>query len=97
LYGVKFWVSDKASFVADAGVGGTVDVYLTLVFGADAFGLVSLAGHNLEAIYKPLGSAGTADPLNQQSSMGWKCTFTTKILDQAWMVRIEHSTSTGAN
>jgi len=97
LYGVKFWVTDKAPFFADAGVGGTVDVYATLIFGADAYGLVSLAGHNLKTIFKSLGSAGTADPLDQQQSMGWKCTFTTKILDQAWMIRVEHSTSTGAN
>lgn len=97
LYGVKFWVTDKAPVFADAGVGGTVDVYCALMFGADAYGVVSLDGHNLQSIYKSLGSAGTADPLDQQSSMGWKVMFTTKILDQSFMVRIEHATSTGAN
>jgi N4-gp56 family major capsid protein len=97
LYGVKFWVTDKVSVLANAGVGGTVDVYQSLFFGRDAFGIVGLDGHNLQTIHKALGSAGTADPLNQQGSMGWKVMFTTKILNEAFIIRVEHSTSTGAN
>ncbi len=97
MYGVKFWESDVTKVWTDGGSGGTVDVYATLVFGQDAFGIVDLAGHNLETIFKPLGSAGTADALNQQSTMGWKVTFGTKILQQAFMLRYEGSTSTGSN
>lgn len=97
LYGVRFWTTDKAKVFADAGVGGTVDVYTMLVIGAEAFGVVDLAGHNLQTVFKPLGSAGTADPLNQQSSMGWKVTFGVKRLQEAFMLRYECSTSTGAN
>jgi len=97
LYGVRFWVTDKAKVFADAGVGGVVDVYTMLVLGAEAFGVVNLAGHNLQTVFKPLGSAGTADPLNQQSSMGWKVTFGVKRLQEAFMLRYECSTSTGAN
>lgn len=97
LYGVTFWESDKAKVWADAGNGSTVDVYGTLVFGKDAYGTVDLAGHNLQTIYKPLGSAGTADPLNQQRTMGWKVTMVCKILNDAFMVRIEHATSQGDN
>ncbi len=97
LYGVTFWVTDKANFVADGGAGGTVDVYQALFFGADAYGIVDLAGHNLESIFKPLGSAGSADPLNQKQSMGWKVTFGVRILTDEYMVRVETSTSTGAN
>jgi N4-gp56 family major capsid protein len=97
LYGVKFWTSDKAKVFPDVGAGSTVDVYTTLVFGANSFGIVSLTGHNLETIFKPLGSAGTADPLNQQSSMGWKVTFGVKRLQEPFMLRYESATSTGAN
>ena len=97
LYGVRFWVTDKAKVFADAGVGGTVDVYTMMVFGQEAFGIVDLAGHNLQTVFKPLGSAGTADPLNQQSSMGWKVTFGVKRLQETFMLRYECSTSTGAN
>jgi len=97
LYGVRFWVTDKAPVVVDGGSGGTVDVYQALFFGANAFGIVDLSGHNLQSIFKPLGSAGAADPLNQKQSMGWKVAFTTRILSDEFMVRVETSTSTGAN
>lgn len=97
MYGIKFWATDKASYVADAGSGSTVDIYLTLVFGQNAYGIVDLSGHNLRTIYKPLGSAGTADPLDVQQTMGWKVTFGTKILQQAFMLRYECAASTGSN
>jgi N4-gp56 family major capsid protein len=97
LYGVKFWVTDKAAWIANVGAGSTVDVYQTLIFGADAFGIIDLDGHNLQTIFKPLGSAGTADMLDQQSSMGWKVAFATRILADEFMLRVEHATSTGAN
>jgi N4-gp56 family major capsid protein len=96
LYGVRFWETDKAKVFTDLGAGGTVDVYSVMVFGRNAFGVVDLAGHNLQTIFKPLGSAGTADPLNQQSSMGWKVTFTTKRLQEAFMLRYECAASTGS-
>lgn len=94
LYGVKFWVTDKANIAAGAGTGG-VDVYQTLIFGADAYGIVALDGHNLQTIFKPLGSAGTADMLNQESSMGWKVAFVTKIISDEFMVRVETTASEG--
>ena len=97
LYGVKFWSTDVAKVFTDGGSGGTVDVHTMLVFGENAFGKVELAGHNLETIFKPLGSAGTADPLNQQQTMAWKAMYGTKILHQAYMLRYECSTSTGSN
>ena len=67
------------------------DVYATLVFGANAYGVCPLAGQAMQNIIKPLGSAGAADPLNQRATSGWKATTTTKILNEAWMVRIEHT------
>jgi len=97
LYGVKFWETDKAPGLVNLGNGGIVDVYQTMIFGADAYGVVKLSGHNLRTIYKSLGSAGTADPLDQQQTMGWKCAFTTKILNDLFMVRFEHATSTANN
>jgi N4-gp56 family major capsid protein len=93
IYGLKFWVSDVAKVFSGAGAAG-IDVYSMLVFGQDAFGIVELSGTNLQTIYKPLGSAGTSDPLNQQQTMGWKVTFGTKILQQAFMLRYECAVST---
>ena len=68
LYGINFWSTDVAKVFPDAGVGGVVDVHTMLVFGEGAFGKIELSGHNLRTIFQPLGSAGTADPLEQQST-----------------------------
>ena len=95
MYGLKFWTTDVAKYWADGG-SSNADVYSMLVFGQDAFGVIDLAGHNLQTVFKPLGSAGTADPLNQQSTMAWKVTFGTKILQQSFMLRYEVATSTGS-
>jgi N4-gp56 family major capsid protein len=92
LYGVKFWETDKAKVFAGEGEAA-IDVYTMLVFGQNAYGSVALDGHSLKTIYKPLGSAGTADPLDQQQSMGWKVTLGTKILNDAFMLRYECAVS----
>ncbi len=97
LYGVKFWTTDKAKVFTDLGVGGTVDVYTVLVFGQEAFGVVDLAGQNLQTVFQPLGSAGTADPLKVNQTLGWKATFGVKRLQEGFMLRYECATSTGAN
>ncbi|MDO5398138.1 MAG: N4-gp56 family major capsid protein [bacterium] len=70
------------------GAGGGVPVYSTLVIGADAYGVTDPKS-TIENITKPLGSAGTADPLDQRSTMGWKSYHLAKILADEWMVRIE--------
>ncbi len=63
-------------------------VYSTLVLGDNAYGVTDPKG-TLENITKPLGSAGSADPLNQRSTMGWKSYHAAKILVNEYMVRIE--------
>jgi N4-gp56 family major capsid protein len=97
LYGVKFWETDKALVYENAGSGSTVDVFATLFFGADAYGSVKLAGRNLRTIYKALGSAGTMDPTDEQQTMAWKAYMVCVILDDAFMLRLEHATSTATN
>ncbi len=88
LYGVRFVETSEAKIFAGAGADG-IDVYSTLFLGADAYGTTSIEGGGLEMIIKPKGSAGTADPLNQRSSVGWKATKTACILTDAFMVRVE--------
>ena len=66
-------------------------VYSTLVLGANAYGVTELEGLGLEHIVKQLGSGGTADPLNQRSTVGWKATKVAKRLVEEFMVRIESS------
>jgi len=65
------------------------DVYSTLILGADAYGVTEIAGGGLQHIVKQLGSAGTADPLNQRATAGWKATKVAERLVEAYMLRIE--------
>lgn len=72
----------------EGGAGGR-DVYSTLILGADAYGVTEVSGGGLQHIVKQLGSSGTADPLNQRATAGWKAIKTAKILVEEYMVRIE--------
>ncbi|PZD95231.1 N4-gp56 family major capsid protein [Paenibacillus sambharensis] len=93
IYGVRFVETTNAKKFPGAGASA-IDVYATLVLGKDAYGVVDVAGSGaVQTIVKPLGSSGTADPLNQRSTVGWKTMFTAKIIEQAAMVRIEHAVS----
>ena len=95
MYGVRFVESTEAKIWSKTDGGASVPVYATLVLGADAYGITSINGGGIETITKQLGSGGTADPLNQRATMGWKLNKTATILDDTRMVRIEH-TCTGA-
>jgi N4-gp56 family major capsid protein len=87
----KIWTAATTASTAGykATGGGANDVYATLIFAAEAYGVCPLSGNAMNTYVKPLGSAGTADPLEQRSTVGWKATTITQILNQAWMVRIE--------
>lgn len=93
MYGVRFVESTEAKIWSKEDSGATVPVYATLVLGADAYGITSINGGGIETITKQLGSGGTADPLNQRATMGWKLNKTATILDDFRMVRIEHTCS----
>ena len=54
----------------DAGKDG-VSVYCTMFIAANAYGVTSVTGGGLQHIVKQLGSAGTADPLNQRATTGY--------------------------
>ena len=98
IYGVRFIetseakVFEKAGAVPASGSEG-IDVYSTLIIGADAYGVTEVEGGGLETIVKPKGSGGTSDPLEQRSTIGWKATKTAEILTDAFMVRIETAAS----
>jgi len=89
---VRFIETTEAKVFEGEG-GGGIDVYATLIFGADAYGISRISGAAMENIVKAKGSAGTADPLNQRSTSGWKASFAAVILNQLFMLRLEHSVS----
>ena len=80
--GVRFVESSEAK-VYEGGVFGC------LFLGDGAYGITEITGGGLETIIKQKGSAGTADPLNQRSSIGWKGMKTAEILVEPYMVRVE--------
>lgn len=87
---VRFVETTNAKVFAGAGTG-PIDVHATLIFGRDAYGVTRISGEAMKNIVKPLGSAGTADPLDQRATSGWKATFVAKILNDDFLVRIEHA------
>ena len=94
---IRFIETTQAYINTDGG-NGTVDTYHTAIFAENAYGIVEVRGQgNDGVIVKPLGSAGTGDPLDQRSTVGWKATTVAKILNDAFAVSIVSSSSQGAN
>lgn len=71
----------------------SIKVYATFVIAKDAYGIIDPSAESLEVIVKQRGSAGTNDPLDQRSTVGWKASHAAKILYDERIVRIETSSS----
>lgn len=82
-------IADNTTIYPGEGGAEGRDVYATLIGGANAYGVTEVTGGGLQHFVKALGSAGTSDPINQISTVGWKATKTAEILVQQYMVRIE--------
>lgn len=68
--------TNAVSTTADTAISATADVlnaHYAFVLGEDCLYRIGVEGHTApQFIKKELGSAGTADPLNQRQSIGWK-------------------------
>ena len=64
IAGVRFVQSTEAK-VYEGGIFGS------LFLGANAYGITEVTGGGLQTIVKQKGSAGTSDPLDQRSSVGY--------------------------
>lgn len=92
---VRFVETSEAKVFEGAGAEGR-DVYATLILGDNAYGTTEIEGGGLTLIVKQLGSGGASDPLDQRASVAWKATKAAVRLQEAYMVRIETtSTFTG--
>ena len=87
IAGVRFVQTTEAKIYA----GG---VFGTLIFGEGAYGVTEITGGGLQTIVKQKGSAGTADPLDQRSSVGWKAIKTAELLIPNYLVRVESKSAT---
>ena len=84
--------ADNAVIYPGEGGAEGMAVYGCLFIGKDAYGVVDLS-EGTEVIVKPRGSGGTADPLDQRSSVGWKGVHAAAILYDEYMVRVECGSS----
>ena len=81
------------------------DVYSSYVYGKEAVGTVGLGNMHasnsyemynpkyppaVEAIFKPVGSAGAGDPYNEIASLAWKAWFVSALLNGTWLVNLRH-------
>lgn len=95
LFGVRLVETTEAKIFAGAGAAvGTGsdkhDVASVIVLGRYAYGYTSLKSAKPRIIVKQAGSAGTGDPLDQISTIGWKMdAFGVKMLQPEFAVRIE--------
>ena len=78
-------------YPAEGGAEGGA-VYGCLFIGKGAYGVIDLS-EGTEVIVKPRGSSGTADPLDQRSSVGWKGVHAAAILYDEYILRVECGSS----
>lgn len=78
MYGIKFTRSQNVK----TGTGAASAVtYHNWVFGEEGYGIVDIEGMGLKTYTKQLGSSGVSDPIDQISTVGWKFSHVTKVLD----------------
>lgn len=87
--GCRFVTSTEAKIWRGTGCPSNLSVFSCLFMGDGAYGVTEVEGGGLETIVKQKGSAGTADPLNQRSSVGWKAIKTAEILIPTYLIRVE--------
>jgi len=64
-------------------------VYDNFIVGKEAYAVVHLGSEAGSFYVKPLGSAGSADPLNQRGTIGWTQPFCSRILNDAFMTNLQ--------
>lgn len=89
IAGVRFVQTTEAKIYTGEGCPAGLAVFGTLFLGADAYGVTEVTGGGLQTIVKQKGSAGTADPLDQRSSVGWKAMETAELLLPNYLIRVE--------
>lgn len=87
-----------------AATSGRTDIYNTAVYGMDALGSLGFGFSHVKRVYRAgdrlpgvqlishaKGSAGSADPLNELASMGWKSWHASVVLNPDWTRVFRHS------
>lgn len=75
--------------------GSKADVYKVVIFGQDAYATCPLKGKEAaQILVRNPGKAEKGDPLGQTGSVAWKTWWAGKILNDAWLVRLEVAATT---
>jgi N4-gp56 family major capsid protein len=64
--------------------------YKIPIVGQNAYGVTEIEGGSARNIVKPFGSGGTEDALEQRATSGWKMTFTARILNDNFMLKLDN-------
>ncbi len=93
--GVRFVETSEAAIYtgAENECPDGLAVFGSLFIAQGAYGVTDIEGGGLQTIIKQLGSAGSADPLNQRATVGWKAMKTAEILIEAYMIRVESTSA----
>jgi N4-gp56 family major capsid protein len=91
--GGKVFLGGGASSTTVKNTASVANVYTILIFGMNGFTKVPLMGKTSSFYAKPLGSAGTADPLEQVATIGWKTIGARLRTKEEWLERIECAAS----
>lgn len=86
--GFTFFETNNPIVFPGAGADG-IDVRCSVALGRNAYGVSDWQDPQL--IPKGFGSAGSADPVNQLATLGWKGAWATVILQDLFIERIEHA------
>lgn len=91
MYGMKFFETTNLQVVDSSAEASKIDVHIAFAYGKDSYDCIDLEGGagKPEIIVKPNGASGSADPLNQRASVGWKAAFTSVITQPLALVRVE--------
>lgn len=84
-FGATGQVRWLTSSIGQRTTSASPDTFKCMIIGKHAYAITNLEAGNVSSIVKDFGSAGTADPLNQKASAGWKMMFVARILNDNFM------------
>lgn len=90
---IRWLMSSQGHSLANGDFAGTSTLYKVLIHGTNAFGKTTIKKGVAKNIVKAFGSAGTADPLNQRATSGWKTPYVARILNDnfLYVLNVTHS------
>lgn len=77
------------SSIASRDSSGAFPIYRNFILGREAYGAINMEAESGEFYVEPLGSSGSADPLHQRATVGFKSPYVARILNDAFMVNLQ--------